>query len=191
MWTNPFFKNSRYNSVAQKWVPGHCVHTVFVSSRAVHYFSLFSLLSSCQDSKWRLTGRNGVTMNTVSYRVVKLWTQHHFVPVPRHWFPGSKCGQALSTILKSTIRRTLLFEKTLGEWLVECCFEAIVSRCFFLWLRFYAVPGSSVTCDSVVNNRHKSQKYLRRISFGTFRRSGNLLAITRQEWNHDWAQTRK
>ena len=24
-----------------------------------------------------------------------MWTQHHFVPVPRHWFPGTKCGQPL------------------------------------------------------------------------------------------------
>ena len=23
------------------------------------------------------------------------WTQHHFVPVPRYWFPGTKCGQPL------------------------------------------------------------------------------------------------
>ena len=41
--------------------------------------------------KWRLTGRKGVTMHTVSYRLLAQGvspTQHHFVPVPRHWFPG-------------------------------------------------------------------------------------------------------
>ena len=34
-------------------------------------------------------------MYTVTYRVLKVWTQHHFVPVPRYRFPSSKCGQPL------------------------------------------------------------------------------------------------
>ena len=34
-------------------------------------------------------------MYTDTYRVLKVWTQHYFVPVPRHWFPSTKCGQPL------------------------------------------------------------------------------------------------
>ena len=29
--------------------------------------------------------------------VLKVWTQHHFVPAPRHWFLNTKCGQPLIT----------------------------------------------------------------------------------------------
>ena len=35
-------------------------------------------------------------MYTVKYRVLNVWTQHHFVPVPRHWFPSIKCEQPLT-----------------------------------------------------------------------------------------------
>ena len=31
-------------------------------------------------------GGNGVTMYTVTYRVLTVWTRHHFGPVRRHWF---------------------------------------------------------------------------------------------------------
>ena len=54
---------------------------------------LFCTRHYARVSKWHLTGRNGVIMYTVTYRVLKVWTQHHFVPVPRHWVPGTKCGQ--------------------------------------------------------------------------------------------------
>jgi len=47
-------------------------------------------------SIWRLTGRNEFNMYAVTYRILQVWTQHHFVSVPRQWFPGTKCGQHLS-----------------------------------------------------------------------------------------------
>ena len=36
--------------------------------------------------KLRLKWGNGVTMYTVTYRVLTVWTRHHFGPVRRHWF---------------------------------------------------------------------------------------------------------
>ena len=34
-------------------------------------------------------------MYTVIYQVLKVWTQHHFVLLPRHWFSSTKSGQPL------------------------------------------------------------------------------------------------
>ena len=47
------------------------------------------LLSSC----FKLASDRAKRSNYV----LKVWTQHHFVPVPRHWFPSTKCGQPLIT----------------------------------------------------------------------------------------------
>ena len=48
-------------------------------------------------------GGEGVTMFTSTYRVLKVWIQNHFVPVPRHWFPGSKCGQSLRLTFRANV----------------------------------------------------------------------------------------
>ena len=34
-------------------------------------------------------------MYTVTYQVFQVWTQHHFVLVPRHWFSSTKRGKPL------------------------------------------------------------------------------------------------
>ena len=60
-----------------------CAH-FFCTFEAVHCFVLAA----------KLQLKNGVwlelTMYTVTYRVLMVWPQHHFVPVPRHWFPGTR-----------------------------------------------------------------------------------------------------
>ena len=48
----------------------------FCKLRAVHCFVLAA----------KLMFRNGVTTYTVTYRVLKVRTQHHYVPVPRLGF---------------------------------------------------------------------------------------------------------
>ena len=54
----------------------------FCKFRAVQCFFLAAKLMF--QIKWRRTGRNGVTMYTVTYRVLKVSPQHHFVPVLSH-----------------------------------------------------------------------------------------------------------
>ena len=37
-------------------------------------------------------------MYMVTYQVLKVWTQHHFVPVPSHTFSNTKCGKLLKEL---------------------------------------------------------------------------------------------
>ena len=79
---------SRPCTRALRWTQGPCVLTVFISSRAIHCFVHHAKLKFY---KRRLMRRTWVTLYAVSYRVLAQGvnpTQHHFVPVPRHWFPG-------------------------------------------------------------------------------------------------------
>ena len=73
--------------ISGHWVPV-CTQLLLVSGSPL----LCSRCYKAHVSKWRLTGRNGVTMHTVIYRVLKVSTPHHFVPAPRHWYPITKCG---------------------------------------------------------------------------------------------------
>ena len=73
-------KGRRLCTPAQQWAPGSCVHTVFVIYGAVHCSSCYAHVS-----KWFLQGRNAITTYTVTYRLVKVWTQLHLVPVPKYW----------------------------------------------------------------------------------------------------------
>ena len=73
----------------KKWTQAGCLCAYRGQSTA-----LFLLLSWC--FKMESGGRRGVaTILTVIYRALKVWTQHHSVPVPRHLFPGTKCGEPL------------------------------------------------------------------------------------------------
>ena len=58
-----------------------CAHN-FCKFRAVQCVFLAAKLMF--QIKWCPTGRNGKTMRTVTYRVLKVWPQHHFVPVSSH-----------------------------------------------------------------------------------------------------------
>ena len=59
---------------AQTWAPGPCV---LCNHCKAHVFFKKNYV-------WQ--GGNGVTMYTVTYRVLTVWTRHHFGPVRRHWF---------------------------------------------------------------------------------------------------------
>ena len=78
---------SRPCTRAQQWAPAPCVHTTFV--RSWQSTALFSVLSSyfkmaSDGAKWSKYMDSHIS-----------GTQHHFVPVSRHWFPSTKCGQPL------------------------------------------------------------------------------------------------
>ena len=76
MWAHPFFKYPRWN-----WgtgpVPEDKVETL--------YSGLLCSRCLAQVLKWRLTGRKELTTFKVTYRVLKVWTQHYFVPVSQ-WY---------------------------------------------------------------------------------------------------------
>ena len=77
---------------AQKWAQRPCVYTAMLLLRQSN--ALYSLLAHV--SRWRLTRRDGVTMYAVTLNtVLKVWKQLHFLPVPKQWFPSTKCGQPL------------------------------------------------------------------------------------------------
>ena len=65
------------------------------------------LLWMCSYSKSRLRELNGVIMYAVTYQVLKRWTQPNFVPVPRHWFSGTKCGQFPGQFLRQRVPSTV------------------------------------------------------------------------------------
>ena len=107
MWTQSFFKHthvrirarcrcssarSRSCARAQKWtrVP---VCNNFCKFRAVHCFVLATQFMF-QNGVWQ-GEMEWLCTQSVTYWVLKVWTQHHFVPVPRYWFPSTKCGQPL------------------------------------------------------------------------------------------------
>ena len=54
---------------------GTKVDNGFLSAHVFGYFRG----NSQHVSKWRLTGQNGASMQTVALRVTKVWRQHHFV----------------------------------------------------------------------------------------------------------------
>ena len=69
-----------------------CAHN-FCKFRAVHCFVLAAKLIF-QYRVWQV-----VTMYTVAqYRVFRVWTQH-YVPIPRHLFPRTKCEQLQKSAL--------------------------------------------------------------------------------------------
>lgn len=81
---------------AKKWALSPCVHIVFVSSSAFNCFVFVAKLMF-QNGVWQ--GEMGyLWTRDFTYRLLKVWTQQHFVPVPkpRHWFPSTKCGQLIS-----------------------------------------------------------------------------------------------
>ena len=59
---------------AQTWAPGPCV---LCNHCKAHVFF---------EKNYVWQGGNGVTMYTVTYRVLTVWTRPHFGPVRRHWF---------------------------------------------------------------------------------------------------------
>lgn len=65
-------------------------------------------------SKWRLTGRNGTNMWTVTYRVLKVYT-YHFQPVPRHYM----FGQEVWTVHD----QTKLFKTYLARFMISSVYE--------------------------------------------------------------------
>jgi len=91
----PEYKVTTFYSGTKVGSGSLCVHCFY-------YFWSNPLLSSCfkmaSDRGWE-----GVTMFTSTYRILKVWTQNHFVPVPRHWFPGSKCGQPLRITFRANV----------------------------------------------------------------------------------------
>ena len=56
-------------------------------------------------------------MYTVTYRVLKECTQHHFVPVTRHWFPSTKCGQPLTKCIDADLAFCACFSQNSGLFL--------------------------------------------------------------------------
>ena len=56
-------------------------------------------------------------MYTVTYRVLIVWTQHHFVLIPRHWFPSIKCGQPLRKCIDADLGFCACFPKNSGLFL--------------------------------------------------------------------------
>ena len=84
MWTNSFLKHTharirvRFRCPCTRHKSGHRapVCTRLCNHCKAHFFFL--------NYVWQ--GGNGVTMYTVTYRVLTVWTRHHFGPVRRHWF---------------------------------------------------------------------------------------------------------
>lgn len=54
-------------------------------------------LYSSEREKMSENVRNNYVQSYTDW-VLKVWTQHHFVPVPRKWLSGTKCGQPLKRL---------------------------------------------------------------------------------------------
>ena len=52
-------------------------------------------------------------MYMVTYQVLKVWTQHHFVPVPSHTFSNTKCGKLLKELSSCIFKIAGWSEKSL------------------------------------------------------------------------------
>ena len=86
MWTNSFLKHTharirvRFRCPGTRHKRGHRapVCTRLYNHCKSHVFFFFL------NYVWQ--GGNGVTMYTVTYRVLTVWTRHHFGPVRRQWF---------------------------------------------------------------------------------------------------------
>ena len=71
-----------------------CVHTCFVNSKAIYFFSYPQLPA-------KLTFKNSVPqgeigkISTQLLQIPKMWTQHRFLPVPRQKFSGIKCKHSV------------------------------------------------------------------------------------------------
>ena len=95
MWTHPFYP--RYNSVTVP-VPGYnsghwvsvCRPFLLVPGKSSTLYSLLSLCFKMASDKAKWSNYENCHMG------YSRWTQHHFVPVTRHLFPSTKCGQGLS-----------------------------------------------------------------------------------------------
>ena len=88
--------------------------------------------------KWRLIGRNGVPMQTVTYRVLKVWTQYHFVSwVPRHWFLGTKCGQHINSVTNGCTEKKVLV-------------GVLILASSQIWLWQYNIDPGEVLCPAVL-----------------------------------------
>ena len=85
MWTNSFLTHThasirvRFRCPCTRHKSGHLapVCTRLCNHCNAHVFFFKNYV-------WQ--GENGVTMYTVTYRVLTVWTRHHFGPVRRHWF---------------------------------------------------------------------------------------------------------
>ena len=121
-----------------------------------------NLLTKLKFKNWRPTRWNGVTMYTVTYLLLKVWTQHHFVPVPRHWFPGTKCGQPVYSFRNAINLNYFEFPSRLyctfdcgGLW--DCCGGRILTQsnkvvswcCRWMQSRNYVMQKTEKT----LNNR--------------------------------------
>ena len=56
-------------------------------------------------------------MYTVTYRVLNVLRQHHFVPIPRHWFPSINCGQPPRKCIDANLGFCACFSQNSGLFL--------------------------------------------------------------------------
>ena len=86
---------------AQKWEPGPCLHTVFVSFESTTFESLISAYfkMAYTRAKWSNYVHCHIEYSRCEHNTIFCWL--------RHWFPGTKCGRHLRQLSCSPAQRHL------------------------------------------------------------------------------------
>ena len=147
------FSNTHARIRAPNWAPGPCVHTAFVKSGAVKCFVIATL---SHVSKMASTGSNEITIYTDTNRVLKMRTQHHFLPELRHWLSGTKCGHA-----------TFMWMAFFGHYFYSGTHLVVHQRCFLYsplltWVFVFSPPPSLTFFISSRNVSESTIHFLRR-----------------------------